>query len=80
MRNEKTGDYVLKKMAERSAVRQPQKAPKTPTFVDTDLDDSDDDQEPAEFAYIDPSTFLVKHPQKASKTSGAHNEDPQKTS
>ena len=109
IRNEKPGDYFLKTMAERSAVRQPQKAPKTPTFVDTDLydsdddqervaekpqestkvpkfvntdsDDSDDEQEPAEFAYIDPSTsFLVKHPQKVSKTSGAHNEDPQKTS
>ena len=37
-----------------------------------------------EFVYIDPSTPLllpaVKHPQRASKTSGAENEDHQKTS
>ena len=37
-----------KKMAERATVKkiqnQPQKAPKSPEFVDTDSDDSDDEQ------------------------------------
>ena len=71
-------------MAERSAVRQPKKAPITPKFVDTDLDDSDDEQEPARFVYTEPNTSLllpaVKHPRKAPKTSGPDHEDPQKTS
>ena len=71
-------------MAERSAVRQPKKAPITLKFVDTDLDDSDDEQEPAEFVYTDPNTSLllpaVKHPRKAPKTSGPDDEDPRKTS
>ena len=73
---EKPGDDSQheKTVAERSAVRQPKKAPVTPKFVDTDLDDSDDEQEPAEFVYTDPNTSLllpaVKHPRKASKTSG----------
>ena len=31
----------------RSAVKQPKKAPATPEFVDTDSDDSDNEQEPA---------------------------------
>ena len=34
-----------KAMADRLAVRLPKKALKSPEFVDTDLDDSDDDQE-----------------------------------
>ena len=45
-----------KTVADRPAVRLPQKAPKTPKFVDTGLDVSDDEQE-----------RVVKKPQKASK-------------
>ena len=83
---EKPGDDSQheKTVAEGSGVRQPIKAPITPKFVNTDLDDSDDEQEPAEFVYTDPNTSLllpaVKHPRKAPKTSGPDDEDPQKTS
>ena len=45
-----------KTVAERPAVKQPQKAPKTPEFVDTDSD-TEDEQEPA-----------VKQPPRAPKT------------
>ena len=45
-----------KTVADRPAVRLPQRAPKTPKFVDTGLDVSDDEQE-----------RVVKKPQKASK-------------
>ena len=63
-----------KTMAERATVkkkiqRQSQKAPKSPKFVDTDSDDSDNEPKPA-----------VKHPLKAPKTSGHDDKDPQKTS
>ena len=63
-----------KRMAERATVkkkiqRQSQKAPKTPEFIDTDSDDSDNEPKPA-----------VKHPLKAPKTSGHDDKDPQKTS
>ena len=44
-------------MEDRSAVRIPQKAPRSPGSIDTGLDDSDDEQGPA-----------VKQPQKASKS------------
>ena len=54
---EKPGDYSQneKTVVDRPAVKKPQKAPKTPAFIDTD---SDDEQEP-----------VVKQPQKAPKTS-----------
>ena len=45
-----------KTVVDRPALRLPQKAPKSPEFVYTDLDDSGDEQEP-----------VVKKPQKASK-------------
>ena len=49
-----------KTVAERPAVKQPQKAPKTPEFVDTDSDTEDkEEQEPA-----------VKQPRKVPKSSG----------
>ena len=50
---------------------QPTKAPKSPEFVDTGSEDSDDKKEPAEFVYTDQSTLLlltaVKHRQKTPK-------------
>ena len=47
-----------KAMADRLAVRLPKKALKSPEFVDTDLDDSDDEQE-----------HIVKKTPKSTKTS-----------
>ena len=47
-----------KAMADRLAVRLPKKALKSPEFVDTDLDDSDDEQE-----------HIVKKKPKSTKTS-----------
>ena len=52
--------------------KKPRKTSKCPEFIHRDSDDSDDGQE-----LLLPA---VKHPQKASKTSGADDEDPQKTS
>ena len=45
-----------KTVVDRPTAKQPQKAPKSPGFVDTDSDDSDDEQE-----------RIVKKPQKAQK-------------
>ena len=46
-------------MADRPAVRLPQKAPKSPGSIDTGFDDSDDEPE---------TLPAVKQPQKASKS------------
>ena len=60
---------------------QPTKAPKSPEFVDTGSEDSDDKKEPAEFVYTDQSTLLlltaVKHRQKTPKKKKTV-EEPQK--
>ena len=57
----------------KTTTKQPQKAPKTPEFVDTDSDDSDDEQGPAVKCIVMYSTEneqepVVKQPQKIPKT------------
>ena len=70
-----------KMVVDRPVVKHPIKAPKTPEFVDTDSDDTDDEQEPAVKQFQkssktpesvdtdsdDEQEPTVKHPQKAAK-------------